>query len=164
MTALYLLANEYRDAARRLADMDLDEQTVADTLEGMSGELEVKAQNVGFMIRALEAEAAAIQQWCKDADHRAEMLERRGEALRAYLHRCMEATGIEKITGPGIVLSFRKSTAVVIDEEGLIPAGFMRQAEPPPPTPDKKMIGDALKHGHEVPGAHLEHRKSLQLK
>lgn len=37
MTALYLIAAEYRNAAEQLANLDLDPQTVADTLEGMSG-------------------------------------------------------------------------------------------------------------------------------
>ena len=41
MTALYELAAEYRADAEKLADMDLDEQTLADTLEGLGGELEV---------------------------------------------------------------------------------------------------------------------------
>lgn len=164
MTALYLLANEYREAAQRLADLELDEQTVADTLDGMSGELEVKAQNVGFMVRSLEADAAAVKQWSKDAADRAKTLEARAESLRGYLARCMEATGIEKIEGPGIVLSFRKSSAVIVDEPGLIPAEFMRTPEPPPPAPDKKSIGDAIKAGREVAGAHIEHCRSLQVK
>jgi hypothetical protein len=164
MTALYLLANEYRDAAQRLVDLDMDDQTIADTLDGMSGELTVKAQNVGFMIRSLEADASAIKDWAKDAGERAKALEHRAESLRGYLQRCMEATGIEKIEGPGIVLSFRKSSAVAINEPDLIPLEFMRTPEPPPAAPDKKAIADALKAGREVPGAHLEHRRSLQVK
>lgn len=164
MTALYLLANEYRDAAQRLVDLDMDEQTIADTLEGMSGELTVKAQNVGFMIRSLEADAAAVKQWGKEAAERAKALEHRAEGLRSYLQRAMEATEIEKIEGPGIVLSFRKSSAVTIDEPDLIPLEFMRTPEPPPAAPDKKAIADAIKAGREVPGAHIEHRRSLQVK
>lgn len=164
MTALFLLANEYREAAARLADLDMDPQTVADTLEAMSGDLEVKAQNVGFMVRSLEADAAAVKQWAKDAQERAKTLEGRAESLRDYLRRCMEATGIQKIEGPGITLSFRKSSAVIVDEPGLIPAEFMRTPEPPPAAPDKKAIADAIKAGREVPGAHVEQRQSLQVK
>ena len=62
MTALYEIAAEYRDAATKLAELDLDAQTVADTLEGLSGDLETKAQNVAFFVRNLEATAAAIKQ------------------------------------------------------------------------------------------------------
>ena len=62
MTALYELAAEYRADCEKLADMDMDEQTLADTLEGLSGELEVKAQNVIMFTRNLEATAAAIKE------------------------------------------------------------------------------------------------------
>ena len=41
MTSLYDIAAEYRQTADKLADLDLDEQTISDTLEGMSGALEV---------------------------------------------------------------------------------------------------------------------------
>ena len=164
MTALYIIANEYRDAAVKLADLDLDEQTIADTLESLSGELEVKAQNVAFAIRNLEVTADALKAFEKQQKERREAIERRAESMRAYLQRCMEATGITKIEGPGVTLSFRKSSAVVIDEPGLIPAEFMRQPEPPPPAPDKKAIGDAIKAGREVQGARVETRHNLQIK
>lgn len=90
-------------------------------------------------------------------------MEARATALRAYLAGCMETTGLEKIEGPGIKLSFRKSSAVVIDGVDLLPSEFMRTPEPPPPSPDKTAIGNAIKAGREVPGAHIEHRKSLQI-
>ena len=163
MTALYAIANEYRAAAEKLADLDLDAQSISDTLEGMAGELELKAQNVGFMVRKFEADASAMKEWAKSATDRAKATEARADALRAYLARCMDATGIEKIEGPGIKLSFRKSTAVIIDGVDLIPAQFMRVPEPPPPAPDKPAIAAELKAGREVPGVHLESRKSLQI-
>ena len=117
-----------------------------------------------MMVRAMEADAAAVSQWAKDANARAKAIETRAEALRDYIARNMQACGIQKIEGPGVVLSFRKSTAVVIDEPGLIPAEFMKQPEPPPPAPSKTLIGDALKAGREVPGAHVETRQNLQIK
>jgi len=164
MTALYIIANDYRAAANKLADLDLDAQTISDTLEGLGGELEVKAQSVAFMVRNLEVAAEAIKVFEAEQTARRKAIENRAASLRDYLARCMEATGIEKIEGPGIALSFRKSTAVVIDEPGLIPAEFMRTPEPPPPAPDKKAIGEALKAGSSVAGAHIETRKNLQIK
>jgi hypothetical protein len=105
-----------------------------------------------------------VRQWAKDATDRAKALEARAESLRDYLARCMEACGIEKVEGPGVSISFRKSSAVVIDGEDLIPSAFMRQKPAPAPEPDKAAIAAAIKAGQEVPGAHLEHRRSLQIK
>lgn len=163
MTALYLLAQEYRQAAAELANLDLPPEVVRDTLESMSGDLEHKAQNIAMMVRSFEADAEAVKQWAKDANDRARAIETRAEALRVYLDKNMTACGIEKIEGPGVKISFRKSSAVVIDEPGLIPAEFMKTPEPPPPAPDKTAISKAIKEGREVAGAHIEQRRNLQI-
>lgn len=164
MTALFALTQDYRAAALKLADLDLPPEVVSDTLESLSGEVEAKAQNVAHMVRAFEADAAACKEWAKAAADRAKAIENRAASLRDYLANCMHACEITKIEGPGITLSFRKSSAVVVDEPDLIPAQFMRQAEPPPPAPDKKAIGDAIKAGQDVPGARIETRDNLQIK
>ena len=164
MTALYVLAQEYRATAEQLSNLELDEQTIADTLESMSGDLEVKAQNVAFVVRNLEVSADAIKAHREQQKEREDAIRKRAESMRSYLARCMEACGIEKIEGPGIALSFRKSSAVVINEPGLIPQEFMRVKPAPPPEPDKTAISAAIKAGKEVPGAHIEQRRSLQIK
>lgn len=164
MTALFVIAQEYRALGDQLADLDLDEQTVADTLEGAAGELEVKAEAVACFAHGLDAMAKAIKEREAELKQRREAIERRADSLREYLSRTLQACGIEKIERPGAVISFRKSSAVVIDEPGLIPAEFMRQPEPPPPSPDKKAIADAIKAGTDVPGAHVETRKNIQIK
>lgn len=164
MTALYALAAEYRQTAQALADLDLDAQTIADTLEGMQGELETKAGSVALMVRSLEADAAAISQWAKDANARAKALELRAEQLREYLARNLEAAGIERVSAPGVAISWRKSTAVNVFQPELIPADLMRQRPAPDPEPNKTAIADALKAGKDVPGCALEHRRSLQIK
>lgn len=164
MTTLALLASEYRDAAQRLADLDLDEQTVSDTLESLSGDLELKAQQVAYMVRSFEADATAVAQWAKDAAARAKAIQARADRLGAYLAHSLEAAGIEKIEGPGVRIGWRKSSAVVIDDEAQIPADLMRAKPAPPPEPDKPAIGAAIKAGRAVPGAHVEARRSLQIK
>ena len=45
MTQLYIIAQEYKDAADKLADLDLDAQTIADTLEGLAGDLDGHSQH-----------------------------------------------------------------------------------------------------------------------
>lgn len=59
---LYQIADQYLQDMQLLQDRDLDDQTFADTLESLSGDLEVKAQNVAMFIRNLEASAEAIKQ------------------------------------------------------------------------------------------------------
>lgn len=165
MTALYNIAAEYREAAEKLSDLDLDEQTIADTLEGMSGELEVKATNVAFFARNLESLAASIKDAEAGMAARRKALENRAARMRDYLLNCMQLAGVQKIEGPYFKLAQRENPpAIIIDEPGLIPAEFMRQPDPPPPAPDKTAIKEALKAGKEVPGAHLARGVRLEIK
>ena len=54
---LYKIAADYAEAAARLAETDLDDQTIADTLEGLAGDLRDKAIAVASVIRNMEADA-----------------------------------------------------------------------------------------------------------
>jgi len=165
MTALYELAAEYRADAEKLADMDLDEQTLADTLDGLSGELEVKAQNVIMFTRNLEATAAAIKEAEAQMAARRKALENRAAGLRRYVLENMQFAGIQKIECPLFKLSIRDNPAAVdIYEPGLIPAQYMKQPEPPPPAPDKTAIKAAITAGTDVPGARLTKGTRLDIK
>ena len=165
MTALYELAQEYRAAAEKLADMDIDEQTLADTLEGMGGELEMKAQNVILFTRNLESTACAIKEAEGQMAARRKALENRAAGLRRYVLENMQFAGIQKIECPWFKLSIRDNPAAVdIYEPGLIPAEFMKQPEPPPPAPDKTAIKAAINAGTEVPGARLTKGTRLEIK
>ena len=165
MTALYNIAAEYRAAAEKLAELDLDAQTIADTLEGLSGDLETKAQNVAFFARNLESTAAAIKQAEADMAARRKAMENRADGLKRYVFESMKFAGIEKIECPHFRLSIKNNPAAVeIFEPGLVPASFMRTPEPPPPAPDKTAIKEALKAGQDVPGARLTSSQRLEIK
>jgi hypothetical protein len=49
MSTLFDLAAEYREAADRLAELDLPDEVVHDTLESLSGDLTAKATNIAAM-------------------------------------------------------------------------------------------------------------------
>jgi hypothetical protein len=164
MTALYLLAAEYKSAAETLADLDLDAQTIADTLDGLSGDIEAKAQNVAMLARSLDADAAAIAEWAKQATARAASIKARADSLRDYLARSLEHAGIERVEGPGVRIGWRTSTAVDIFEPAMIPGTYMIHKLPPDPIPDKAAIKAAIKSGTEVPGARIDSRRNLQIK
>ena len=87
MTALYLLAEEYRAAAEKLADLDLDEQTVADTLESLAGSVEVKATNVAAFARNLEALADQIDEAERSMAARRKALTRRAATAFSTVRR-----------------------------------------------------------------------------
>ncbi len=164
MTALYQLAADFRAAAEQLADLDLPPEVVADTLDSLAGDIELKAQNVALFSRNLEATAAAIKQAEADMAKRRKALESRVQSLRDYLMRSMLATGIKKIEGPYLRIGIRDNPeAVEVFDAAQVPGAFMRQPEPPPPAPDKAAIKAAIKAGQEVPGAKLTRSQRLDI-
>lgn len=162
---LYELAQDFRATADKLADLELDEQTISDTLESLSGDLEAKAINVAAFCRNIEANAAAIKEAEAQMAARRKAIENRAARVRDYLLANMMVSGIQKIESPYFKLAVRENPpAVEVYEPGLIPAEFMRQPEPPPPAVDKTAIKEALKAGQDVPGCKLTRGNRLEIK
>lgn len=165
MTALYVLAQEYRAAADKLADLELDAQTVKDTLDGMSGELEVKASATAAVIRNMESLAASIKDAEKTMADRRKALESRASSLSAYLLANMAHAGIQSVETPHFSIKIKTNPpAVDVYDEKMLPAEFMRQAAPPPPAPDKTAIKAALQKGVDVQGARLVQGSRVEIK
>lgn len=165
LPSLYVIADEYMQAVAKLADLDLPPEVVADTLEGLSGNLEVKATNVAMFVRNLESMAEQIKAAEGAMAARRKAIEARAERVRDYLLTNMQRTGISKIECPYFKLAVRENPpSVVIDDPSAIPAEFMRQPEPPPPSPDKTAIKAAITAGNDVAGARLVRGQRLEIK
>lgn len=163
--ALYQIAADFRADADKLAELDLDDQTLADTLESLSGDLEVKATNTVMLARNLEAAAAQIKEAEKAMADRRKAIEKRAEGIRCYVLESMLVAGIEKIECPLFRIAVRDNPpSVQIDDERQIPAAYLADPPPPAPVPDKKLIAQALKDGFDVPGARLARGKHLEVK
>jgi hypothetical protein len=167
MTALtlYEIAQEYRSDLEKLAELDLDDATLTDTLDGMGGELEVKAQSVACFIRNLEAAAAQIKEAEAAMAARRKAMENRAARIKDYLLASMMVAGVQKIECQLFRMSVRDNPAAVeVFQPELIPEQYMRKPEPPPATPDKAAIKDALKDGIDVPGCKLTVGQRLDIR
>jgi len=154
--SLYEIAAAYRADAARLQDIDLPAEVVTDTLDAMSGELEVKAQSVVMYARNLQATAAAIKEAEEQMAKRRKAIESRAKHLLEYVQGCMETAEVQRIECPHFRLAIQsKPPSVDVYEPGLLPMEYMRTPEAPPPAPDKAAIAAAIKAGKEVPGARL---------
>ena len=163
--ALYELAADFRETADRLADMDLDEQTLRDTLESIAFPVEQKAVQVAAFVRNLEATAEQIKQAEKAMADRRKAIESRAAHVREYLLHNMRACGFTHVEHPQFVIAVKQNPeSVVIEDERQIPMDYMRQTEPPPPAPDKALIKQAIKDGYEIPGAKLTRTLRLDIK
>lgn len=163
--ALYELAADFRETADRLADMELDEQTLRDTLESIAYPVEQKAVQVAAFVRNLEATAEQIKQAEKQMADRRKAMESRAANVRQYLMDNMRACGFTKIEHPMFKITIRQNPeSVVIEDERQIPVDYMRFPELPPPVPDKALMKQAMQDGHDIPGAKLTRTLRLEIK
>lgn len=141
---------------------EIDEQTYADTIESIAGEVEVKMLNVAKIIKTFEAEAGALKEVETSRAARRKSLENRIKSLKDYLAFEIQRTGI-KPKDAEITIGTRKSEAVEIEDESLIPADYMREI-PAYREPDKTLIKTAIKDGYTVPGARLVERQNAAIR
>jgi hypothetical protein len=162
MTALYVIAQTFRADADKLADLDLDPQTLIDTIEGMSGDLETKVQNILFVSRNLESTADAIDAAAAAMIARSKAIKARAIALKKGVFDAMLFTGVTNIEGPYFRLTIQNNPpSVDVFEADTVPAEYWTQPATPPKVLDKTAIKNAIKGGAEVPGAKLSQSQRL---
>ena len=146
--------NRFAELRRRLveADPDIDERTLADTLEGATSLKEA----IGRIIRsALEDEhlAEALKSRLEQMRERLARIEATAENKRQVALAAMEEADLEKILEPDFTVSLRAAPpGVVIVNAQDIPEWFWI---PQSPKLDKRRILETLKAGTAVMGAEL---------
>lgn len=162
---LYELTSEYLDLLAMLEDPDVDEDLINDTLEGIDGELEAKADGYARVMRQMDADAKAIKAEEERLANRRKSMENRSAALKSRLQQMMEITGKVKFKTELFSFGIQKNpAAVVIDEQYIenIPECYLIIQEP---KIDKQKIKEDLKAGLDLEGiAHLEQTESLRIR
>ena len=110
---LYELAQEYQSVEGMAQDPEMDFQAVLDTLEGIAGEFEEKADSVACIVKILDYEAKNLKAEADVLLQRAKARGARADRLKEYLHQQMSLVGIKKIETARNVLQIRKTPAAV---------------------------------------------------
>lgn len=178
------LANDYSSLLTLLeTSEDLTPEMIADTLEGLEGELADKLDAVMVVARNNIGLAKTCDDEMKRLGERKKSFESKDKALRKYILECLLAAGRDKLKTPKNTFTARQgSVSVVIDNEDLLPDDLV--AVTTVIAPDKKAIKEAIEAAeatvaqikadggevpekllNPVPGAHLEiGERSLQVR
>lgn len=160
---LYELATQYQRALVALEDTDLPDEVVADTIEGLTGDIEVKGQNVAAFFQNLQADVGAMKEAEQRIYQRRKTYENRIESLKYYLKSNMERAGITKIECPEFCVSVQNNPASVdVFDSEEIPKEYTK--EKVTVSIDKTAIKNAIKDDIDVPGAKLSHSTRLVVK
>ena len=164
MTSLYDLSGQYLALAELADDPNMPPEALQDSLEGLDGAIEVKAQALLQVVAGMEGDTGAIDAEIKRLQERKRIIDNRAQRLRQYLFDNMQATGITKISCPLFAITLAKGRpVVVIDAEEEIPDEYTKTTVTRVPV--KADILKALKAGEKVPGCYLgESKQSLRIK
>ena len=145
---------KYQQLKQRLL-MDfptVDEETVTDTLEGITDLHEM----IAAVIRSAlvdEALQAGLRTRLEDMKERLARLEERGAKKRQLALDAMHEVGLAKLQQPDFTASTRPgSHSLVIIAEDAIPSPYW---VPQPPKIDRQTLLGELKRGGEIPGVQL---------
>lgn len=160
---LYELSTQYQQLAQQLSELDLDAQTVQDTIEasGLVDDFTTKAQNIEMVCRQITKDIPAIEAELKRLKSLKEHRERVAAGLHEYLKFHMEATGIQKIEAPLFSISLRTNPpSVEVFDEAQVPEEFLV----PKYSVSKTLLKEAMKDGKEIPGARMVQTTRVAIK
>lgn len=162
---LHELTEEFQQLLALAEDPETDEQILADTMEGIEGELEDKAQNYAIIIQELQSEAYKVKAEIDRLQLRKKSLENNIQRMKDSLEKAMRATDKLKFKTELYSFSIRKNPPSVVLADNFdineVDAEYIKFADP---ELDKTKVKEALKAGTELGWARLESKESLSIK
>ena len=162
---LYELTEQYMTLMEMAEDPETDPQTLADTMDAITGEIEDKADSYAVIINSLKSDADVLDAEIKRLTARTAAMLANAERMKSRLMTAMIMAGREKIKTARYTLGIQKTTpSVVLDTDDLekISAEYLIRQDP---KIDKRGIAAALKGGKDLPGvAHLEQCVALRIR
>jgi len=154
MDQLTFAATTYRAIRDRIRAQDpkIDEQTLADTVDGLTDLHEILAAIIRAAL-ADEAMATGLKCRISDMQDRLERLQDRAAKRRQIAKDAMVELDLKKVVAPGFTASIRPGMpALVVLNEDAVPKTYW---EPGEPRLRRQVLALDLKGGAEVAGATL---------
>lgn len=161
MATLYELSATYEELMECLYDEEWDEEMLVDTLDGIEGEIEEKAENYAKIMKQMEKDIAGYKAEEARMAAKRRSLENREERMKKALYEAMKAVGKPKFKTALFSFGIQKNPAsLVIDKPEEVPEQFLI---PQAPKVDNAKIKEILKNGETLAYAHLVQGESLRI-
>lgn len=166
MGTLYELTDVFLNLWELIDDPEADEDVILDTLEGIDGEIEDKADGYAKVIAQANAEAAALKSEALRITNRRKTIENNISRMKASLQNAMELTGKTKFKTSLFSFSVANNggkAPIVIDD--IDPDKLPEEYKIVTISPNTEAIRNALEEGKKLSFAHIGERgRSLRIK
>ena len=153
MATLY----EINEQIAGLVDPETGEIADFEAFEKLNLDLDTKIKNIALWIVNLRSDAEQLEEQEKKFRDRKTAAKNKAESLKNLLDSFLSG---EKRSYPEVVISYRKSEQVTVDDDAKLDDRFLRIKT----EIDKTALKDALKHGESIEGARLEVKNNIQIK
>lgn len=154
-TSLYEISAAYEGLIDLCYDAEATESDIKAELEAIDGELTDKVANGINLILSLERELYAYSVEIDSLNRVARIVFERLQWIRNYYLENLARAGKTKVLTPhGVIKISYTDPPLIIDDKDSIPPEYKREVTKT--FIDKDAVREALEHGIEVPGAHLE--------
>ena len=153
MATLY----EINEQIAGLVDPETGEIADFEAFEKLDLDLDTKIKNIALWIVNLRSDAEQLEEQEKKFRDRKTAAKNKAESLKNLLDGFLSG---EKRSFPEVVISYRKSEQVTVDDDTKLDDRFLRIKT----EIDKTALKDALKHGESIEGARLEVKNNIQIK
>ena len=166
---LYEIADTYRAFMAAVDAGEIPEDAVADTLDGIEGEFEQKADNIACLIKELRLEGQAIKEEADRLTARQRQKQAAADRLARYLQAHMQTMGKGKIETARNRITIKKNpvSCKILDEDtvlGFLQLHGMADCYKQETTIKKRELLSRLKDGDEIPGAELDVSERIEIK
>ena len=162
MSTMYELTADYMTVLSMATDGETPPEAIADTLEAIGGEIEIKAESSAVIMQELNAEADKLDAEIKRLTARKNALETNSDAIKDRIYNTMKSTKKEKFKTTLFSFSIKKNPPkLVIDDETKIPKKYLI---PQPAKIDNAALKADLNEGKKLKYAHIEQGESLTIK
>ena len=151
---LEMAVGTYKALKERIAASDptLDEETLADTLEGLTDLPDIVAALVRSALHD-EALASGLKLRLQEMESRLERIRDRASKRRQIAKDIMVEIDLAKLTAPDFTVSLRAGGAkLIVENESRVPSEYWT---PQPPKLNRQELLSDLQHGIPVAGAAL---------
>lgn len=160
MSTLYELTGQYMDLMEMAEEADPD--VLRDTLEGIEGEIEDKADNYAKVIRTLEGQVDTIDAEISRLQSKKKAVKNSIDSIKSNLERSMIQTGKKKFKTDLFSFGIQKNPPTVsVKDESKIPGYFWKQKAP---ELDRAALKNYLKENGSTEYAELVQGESLRIR
>ena len=163
MANIFELSADYLQMLELMDDPDLNEITLADTMEGIEGALEDKFDNYVYVAKQEQGDIDVLEKTIKELTARKKAKENNLAKLKRVMTDVMQATGKLKFkTAAHSYWVQQNPESVVIDTDDVraIPEDYLTFKDP---EPNKTAIKAAIHDGMDFSGlAHIERTEGVR--